>query len=277
LEVNEVKQRLIAVYGGTRLIPKEAEFITKLAFSILGIPNVKLVTGGFRYKQREDPEIKSADEAVLEGAEQFSKTHEIPLETRLETWLPETDKRQEIVDRFKKGEVKWLTGSDRVRRLSLVEKVDGILTFKGKNETGLVLDAALANNKLTIPLPFSGGDSKDFWDEYRDYILSSLEVSEQFAQNLEEINLQEITQLEIDELIENLVEVLRQGLKREEESVSRIETLKNLVRINKRRLDKLRERKALFGINTPVEIEIEIEDIEKEIEELGREIHNLAI
>lgn len=271
-----MSQRLIAVYGGTKLIPKEAEFLTKLAFSILDIPNIKLVTGGFRCKQKDDPEMKSTDEAVWEGAEQFSKTQKIPLETCLATWLPETDKRAEIVNRFKKGEVETLPGNDRVRRLTLVKKVDGILTFKGKINTSLVLDAALANNKLAFPLPFSGGDSKDFWDEYRGQILSFLEISEQLAQNLEDINLQEISQSETDELIKNLVDVLGQGLKREEESASEVETKKKFVLIHQRRLNKLKERQAKFGINTPIEIEIEIEDIEKQIEELAEEIRNLT-
>lgn len=42
--------------------------------------------------------------------------------------------------------------------------------------------------------------------------------------------------------------------------------LENLILKHQRRLQKLKERKATFGLNTPPEVLTEIEDIEAEIE-----------
>jgi hypothetical protein len=48
--------------------------------------------------------------------------------------------------------------------------------------------------------------------------------------------------------------------------------LKQLITINHRRLQKLKEKKAYLGVNASVEMEMEIEDIEAEIEELQQEL-----
>jgi tetratricopeptide (TPR) repeat protein len=48
--------------------------------------------------------------------------------------------------------------------------------------------------------------------------------------------------------------------------------IRNLIRINHRRLQILREQQALQGINTPPEIRLEIEDIEAKLEELQTEL-----
>lgn len=45
----------------------------------------------------------------------------------------------------------------------------------------------------------------------------------------------------------------------------------DIVAIKQRRLHELRKKQALLGINTPAEILIEIEEIEKELGKLGKE------
>ena len=54
--------------------------------------------------------------------------------------------------------------------------------------------------------------------------------------------------------------------------MARQDDIKKLIIEHERRLQKLKEREAKFGINVPVEIETEIEDIEAEIEKLQTEL-----
>lgn len=53
--------------------------------------------------------------------------------------------------------------------------------------------------------------------------------------------------------------------------------VKKLIRDNERRLQKLKEKEAKFGVDTPPHILIEIEDIQEKIEELRLELANLEI
>ncbi len=54
-----------------------------------------------------------------------------------------------------------------------------------------------------------------------------------------------------------------------------IQRIKKLIRNHHRRLQALEERKALYGIDTPLAILTEIEDIQVEIEELEEQLQNL--
>lgn len=54
--------------------------------------------------------------------------------------------------------------------------------------------------------------------------------------------------------------------------MSRKEDVKKIVSMQQRRLQKLREQQAMFGINTPPHILIEIEDLEAEINKLQSEL-----
>lgn len=57
--------------------------------------------------------------------------------------------------------------------------------------------------------------------------------------------------------------------------MSRINDIWNLIFHKKRRLQKLKETQSKFGITTPPEVLIEIEDLEREIEDLERELKQL--
>lgn len=54
--------------------------------------------------------------------------------------------------------------------------------------------------------------------------------------------------------------------------MSRTEDVGKLIAIQQRRLQKLREQQAIFGINTPPHIAIEIEDLEEQITKLQSEL-----
>jgi sRNA-binding carbon storage regulator CsrA len=57
----------------------------------------------------------------------------------------------------------------------------------------------------------------------------------------------------------------------------REDDIRNLVTHDSRRLQKLKEKQAKFGINTPPEILIEIEDIEAKISEAEADLKSLEV
>jgi hypothetical protein len=48
--------------------------------------------------------------------------------------------------------------SPQSRRFILAKNMDAIITIKGEKHTATVLDFALAINKPSLPLPFTGGE-----------------------------------------------------------------------------------------------------------------------
>jgi hypothetical protein len=58
--------------------------------------------------------------------------------------------------------------------------------------------------------------------------------------------------------------------------MSRIEEIKELIARHKRRLQKLKEKQASYGLDTPVHILTEIEDVELELEQLQTELETLT-
>jgi hypothetical protein len=71
-------------------------------------------------------------------------------------------------------------------------------------------------------------------------------------------------------MLENKTERIPTTSKKE--FMSQENDLRNLIVIRQRRLQKLKEKEASFGLNTPVDILTEIEDIETEIENLQGEL-----
>lgn len=49
--------------------------------------------------------------------------------------------------------------------------------------------------------------------------------------------------------------------------------LQTLIRTHQRRLQKLKEKEAMYGLNTPPEVLIEIEDLEAKLTDLRRQFH----
>jgi hypothetical protein len=173
------KQKLVAIYGGTDLNPAVSNFVGKLTRCLLAKTDVVLVTGGFDFRE-DAAKAQSTDRSVADAAEAFAKENGFAPETRLQTWLPEAakDRKLEKVHRFEKGMVRHLEGSARKRRLAIVNGVDALITVRGQVQTALVLDMAQATSRPALPLPFTGGDSKEFWDENKSYYQARFHLSD---------------------------------------------------------------------------------------------------
>ena len=58
--------------------------------------------------------------------------------------------------------------------------------------------------------------------------------------------------------------------------MSRKDDIQELLIVNQRRLQKLKVQQAYFGIRTPTEVLLELEDIEAEIKNLQTELRKLS-
>lgn len=99
--------------------------------------------------------------------------------------------------------------ADRQRREHLV-------TIKGETHTALVLDMALAIGKPALPLPFTGGDSTEFWNEYKAYYQTRFSLSDRQIVDWEAMRLEnpgeertERARRICDEAVEAISRVLR--------------------------------------------------------------------
>lgn len=207
-------KRYVVIYGGTQLSGVEASFVEDLSYAILAhSPENVIVTGGYRRSSLHGG--ISTDVSALVGVTRFISEHAISLSDRFETWLPdpELDRIKERVERFHKGKVIELKGeSPEARRFILAKNMDAIITIKGQKHTATVLDFALAINKPFLPLPFTGGDSLDYWKEYKTRIQGCFQIDDGFAGELESVSLDTMTDAAKAGLIQKIVTAMTTGL-----------------------------------------------------------------
>jgi hypothetical protein len=154
------------------------------------------------------------DRSVLKAAQAFSTEQGLALETRFETWLPQPDVDRPEVQRFREGKVRELHGSAQARRMRLVRDVDALITVRGKVQTAMVLDLAFTYEKPVLPLPFTGGDSGEYWQQHRAEILERLKISEPFAGELESVRVEDLSGEASRDLAARLVDALSQKIQR---------------------------------------------------------------
>ena len=178
-----MRKRRVCIYGGTDLPDVAQAFIARLTYEVLrGMPS-EIVTGGFVHFKNE-PHKTSTDSAALEGARKYAAEHGVSPADCFSAWLPKPD-----LDRREKGGIQRMREADGVnirwmgqrsafgRRLAMVHEVDMVVTIAGKRHTNEILEQALELDRPALPLPFCGGDSKDFWDEYVSTIINWFSLS----------------------------------------------------------------------------------------------------
>lgn len=208
-------KKYVAIYGGSTLSPRTASFVEELSFSLLNNSDITLVTGGFDYFSNS-PGTVSTDRSAVEGARRLLKNSGIPLEERVETWLPEANKDREGVARFREGKIRELEGrSAQARRFTLVREVDATITIYGDTETAMILDFALAVDKPVFPLPFTGGDSLEYWKNFKPSISKWFRISRDFAAELEVLNLENLSLGRQKKLISKIISALKKGIERQ--------------------------------------------------------------
>ena len=217
----------IAIYGGTVLSAGESWFVETLTHDLLTNLDVVIITGGFLYWPEKMPGAISTDFSVLQGAKRYAREKGVKLEQILETWLPdpevENDPEKKSVVRFREGVITQLKGeSAQARRFSMIRDVDVLITVKGKKHTSMVLDFALTMNKPAFPLPFTGGDSRDFWAINKEQVKKWFDIDDDFANEMEITSIEESWGLEKkDEIINKIIAAVKRGLETESRNQER--------------------------------------------------------
>jgi hypothetical protein len=203
-------------YGGTDLSGKLAAFVELLAETVMeGDDRIALVTGGFRHRHAAR-QAHSVDWAAVTGATRALKRRSLALDDFIETWLPEQDMDRRDVERFEAGTSKIRPGQTaQARRFALVQGADALVTFAGKVNTAMVLDMALAIDRPSLPLPFTGGDSRTYWKDNRSQIMKWFGIKEPFARTLEKVNLDTMSDEERRRLARRIRDALLIGIRRE--------------------------------------------------------------
>ena len=217
------KQTLVVVYGSTRLTGPQQSFVMALGEEIVlaGVAGDSrqyvLVTGGFEIFE-DRPQNVSTDWAAASAAAAVLRDRGLPIEPRLQTWLPDPllDRLQEHVRRFELGTIKRIMGtSDRVRRFRIVQDADVIVTVGGEGNTAIVLDLAEVVQKPALPLPFTGTDSRAFWDNHRAHIGGQFQLDQVALETLESFDLEAASEAERRDLARRLVyDILPMALRR---------------------------------------------------------------
>lgn len=186
------RRRFIVIYGGTELTDLQRALAADLGVEVVENPDYVLVTGGFKAFEKYPSRI-STDWAAASAAENRLKETGVPVDSRIETWLPDEtlDRLDDNVDRFEIGTVRRLRGdSDRVRRFKLVHDADAIVTMSGSGNTTIVLDLAEAIEKPALPIPFTGNDSEQHWTQHRESIRRRFRMTDATLASLEQFDLE---------------------------------------------------------------------------------------
>lgn len=135
-------------------------FVKALCKKLLDDEKVIIVNGG-------NGEDGSADLLLFDV---YKKGNGI-YEERFETWLPNDN----VKTKLRIGKTQEIAGSRQMRRFILQQKCDAVIALCGGTYTQSIIELALALEKPVLPLAFTGGKSKEKWDEYKDEIIKNFE------------------------------------------------------------------------------------------------------
>lgn len=214
-----MKDKRIAVYGGTDLDDAAQEFVRYLAQAILSsAEDVVLLTGGYRSNPNHPGNV-STDSQVVRGVEELPGISPAVVARRLHVLQPDPARDRSDAVRYRPEDtgatIVTLEGATaRRRRLTLVSAATAIVTVRGHYHTALVLDAALAVGKPFLPLPFTGGDSREYWDDCRDDVRKWFGISSATAEEIESVDLTRCTQAQKRRLAEQVAGILARAIQR---------------------------------------------------------------
>lgn len=125
---------------------------------------------------------------------------------RIITLLPVTDWEQ--ATRFLNGNIIKVKYSNlKSRRYFMVHDSDAVITIEGSKATKENIDLAWTLGKPILPLPFTGGASKEKWNLYKNDIIN------QFQMTIEEVSLMESDCQDIYKMAELCIQIITRRLK----------------------------------------------------------------
>lgn len=193
-----LRPRRVGVCGGGKIDPCVVAFCEKLGWELAGEEGLIIATGGSRH-YIDHPEEPATEWSVVKGALARLEADGGRPDDRIETFLPRETSGETV--RFRVGRVHNLYNrSWQARRFALVNSSDVLLSMQGGGGTKLQIDLALALERRSFPIPFTGGISRERWDENRKAICTSLGIDEAMARRLESVALEGASSNELREL-----------------------------------------------------------------------------
>ncbi len=209
---NIIRPRRLLVSGGSRLSENAACLWRELGSLLAMEDGLVIITGGLHYLA-DEPNVPTADYSIVEGMINGLESRGVPLEKHIETFLPDVDKDFKKLIRFNKGLIRILNKRNpQSRRFSMVHMSDVVVSIEGEHGTRSVLDVALAIERPILPLPFGNGASRDFWNTYREDIISWFNIKPDEVERFEQTNLAELDQSEITNLAKIVSAFIKRGL-----------------------------------------------------------------
>jgi hypothetical protein len=207
-----LRPKRLTVSGGSSITSDNARFCHYLGRVLAGQDNLVIITGGLKYL-KEDPSRPTADWKTIEGVVKELHKKKISEHIKVETILPDKKKDYGGAERFECGNCISLSDrSPRARRFNMVNTADAMITIQGESGVKEMIDLALAVRKPVLTLPFTGGASKERWEENRCEIIQCFEMSDKDVLDLESIHLADLDDVEIMDLAERVVKLLIRNL-----------------------------------------------------------------
>ena len=159
--------RNLLICGTRQLTPTLVQLAAALGQEAMSNSRLILVTGGRRIQG-----MTTTDQAVAEAAAATLRARHIPPEERIVTMLPDISDADR--DRVVIGRAQVLPDTYHdTRRMGMVYQSSAVIAIAG-NKTGELLSVAWGARKPVLPLAFTGGASRDFWNRYRNSIIERL-------------------------------------------------------------------------------------------------------
>lgn len=206
--------RRVGLCGGTQLNLATAKFCQFLGAALAEEGHVQLVTGGFKH-QKKKPEIPSADWSYIKGAKSvLDHDGATVVNATIQTLIPDPKLDRNAIVRFDEGHVLHLPGrSLQARRFSLVRSVDVLLAVHGGNGTRGMIELALVLDLPVLPVPFTGGTSREMWDANKSTICKWFDIPPATLRRWERLSLETLDDtsyaLLAAEVVQYLLRLLR--------------------------------------------------------------------
>lgn len=165
----------INIFGSKKLesgIQQKIILAKKIGAELMRVENWILLNGGALGLSKKEP--TAIDHLVCLGAKDELKKIGGNETQRILTLHPQESE----IPLHSIGRVEITKRKSRAfRRYDLVSRAHAIITIEGSTSTRQVIELAMASETPILPIPCTGGQSKEAWEDYESEILTTFQIS----------------------------------------------------------------------------------------------------